>query len=278
MTATTSPSSPTSPPTTSACAASTPSSSSPTSRPSSSRPCPGTASPYSTPTTSWCGPCSGAVVWFSMEPPGSKVREFIDEQCRRGGRAVVLEPTDKGDMIVIRHGRRAMQLAWTHLLPATFGGAAKMNVANALAAAGAAFAAGAPLHDIRQGLRTFTTSYYLSPGRMNLLDVQGVEVIVDYCHNPAGMRMLGDFVESYAGQKTGQADLGKSSRIGMIGAAGDRRDEDMRELGAIAADHFDVIVVREDAHLRGREKGVAAELVAEGIRARMADGARCRQV
>jgi len=223
--------------------------------------------------------CSGSVVWFSMEPPGSKVREFIDEQCRRGGRAVVLEPTDKGDMIVIRHGRRAMQLAWTHLLPATFGGAAKMNVANALAAAGAAFAAGAPLHDIRQGLRTFTTSYYLSPGRMNLLDVRGIDVVVDYCHNAPGMRMLGDFVESYAGQKTGQADLGKSSRIGMIGAAGDRRDEDMRELGAIAADHFDVIVVREDAHLRGREKGVAAELVAEGVRARMAqDGVRCRQV
>ncbi|MGZ4746562.1 MAG: cyanophycin synthetase [Oryzihumus sp.] len=226
-----------------------------------------------------CRRCSGSVVWFSMEPPGSKVREFIDEQCRRGGRAVVLEPTDKGDMIVIRHGRRAMQLAWTHLLPATFGGAAKMNVANALAAAGAAFAAGAPLHDIRQGLRTFTTSYYLSPGRMNLLDVRGVDVVVDYCHNAPGMRMLGDFVESYAEQKTGQADLGKSSRIGMIGAAGDRRDEDMRELGAIAADHFDVIVVREDAHLRGREKGVAAELVAEGVRARMAqDGVRCKQV
>jgi cyanophycin synthetase len=60
-----------------------------------------------------------------------------------------------------------MQLAWTHLLPSTFGGRARFNVANAMAAAGAAFAAGAPLHDIRQGLRTFTTSYYLSPGRLN---------------------------------------------------------------------------------------------------------------
>ena len=140
--------------------------------------------------------CSGGVVWFSLQPPGSEEREFIDEQCRRGGRAVVLEPTDKGDMITIRHGRRSMQLAWTHLLPSTFGGAAKMNVANALAAAGAAFAAGAPLHDIRQGLRTFTTSYYLSPGRMNLLDVHHVDVVVDYCHNAPGMRMLGDFVES----------------------------------------------------------------------------------
>ena len=223
--------------------------------------------------------CSGSVVWFSLQPPGSEEREFIDEQCRRGGRAVVLEPTDKGDMITIRHGRRSMQLAWTHLLPSTFGGAARMNVANALAAAGAAFAAGAPLHDIRQGLRTFTTSYYLSPGRMNLLDVHHVDVVVDYCHNAPGMRMLGDFVESYSAQKAGQADLAKASRIGMIGAAGDRRDDDIRELGMVAADHFDVIVIREDHRLRGREAGVAAELVAEGIRARMAEGgARCRQI
>jgi len=223
--------------------------------------------------------CSGEVVWFSLLPPGSKVRAFIDERCRRGGRAVVLEPTDKGDMIVIRHGRRSMQLAWTHLLPSTFGGAARMNVANAMAAAGAAFAAGAPLHDIRQGLRTFTTSYYLSPGRMNLLDINNIEVVVDYCHNPPGMRMLGDFVESYSAQKAGQSDWGKASRIGMIGAAGDRRDDDIRELGAIAADHFDVLVVREDERLRDRAAGITAELVAQGARARMAGGdTRCRQV
>ena len=223
--------------------------------------------------------CSGNVIWFSLQPPGSKVREFIEERCRRGARAVVLEPTDRGDMIVIRQGRRSMQLAWTHLLPSTFGGAAKMNVANAMAAAGAAFAAGAPLHDIRQGLRTFTTSYYLSPGRMNLLDINNVEVVVDYCHNPPGMRMLGDFVDSYTAQKSGQPELGKSSRIGMIGATGDRRDDDIRELGAIAAEHFDVVVIREDNRLRGRAPGATAELVAQGARGRMADGtARCRQV
>jgi cyanophycin synthetase len=223
--------------------------------------------------------CSGEVIWFSLQPPGTPVRDLIDDHCRRGGKAVVLDPTDKGDMIVIRHGRRAMQLAWTHLLPSTFGGAALMNVANAMAAAGAAFAAGAPLHDIRQGLRTFTTSYYLSPGRMNLLQVRGAEVIVDYCHNPAGMRALGDFVERYAVAKAETTDLAKPSRIAMIGAAGDRRDQDVRELGAVAADFFDVVVVREDANLRRREPGAAAALVADGVRARMAEGgARCRQV
>jgi cyanophycin synthetase len=222
--------------------------------------------------------CSGGIVWFSLSPPGSEVREFIDDYCRRGGRAVVLDPSDKGDMIVIKHGRRSMQLAWTHLLPATFGGAARFNVANALAAAGAAFAAGAPLHDIRQGLRTFATTYYLSPGRLNLVPVDNADVFIDYCHNASGMRELGEFVDRYAAQKSGQTDLARSSRIGMIGAAGDRRDDDMRELGAVAADHFDVIVVREDQRLRGRQPGETAGLVAEGARARMAEGARCRQV
>ena len=88
--------------------------------------------------------CSGGIVWFTMAEPGSEVRDFVDDYCRRGGRAVVLEPSERGEMIVIKHGRRSMQLAWTHLLPATFGGAARFNVANSLAAAGAAFAAGAP--------------------------------------------------------------------------------------------------------------------------------------
>ena len=70
-----------------------------------------------------------------------------------------------------------------------------MNVANALAAAAAAWAAGAHLHDIRQGLRTFSTSFFQAPGRLNLLELGGVRVVIDYCHNVDGMRQLTDFVE-----------------------------------------------------------------------------------
>src|SRR5213080_4870502 len=157
-----------------------------------------------------------------MAEPGSEEREMIDQHCRRGGKGLVLEPSDRGEMIVVRHGPRTMQLAWTHLLPATFGGRARMNVQNALAAAAAAFAAGAPLHDIRQGLRTFSTNYYLSPGRLNQLDVEGVTVVIDYCHNAPGMRMLGDFVDKLGESLLSTSDLAKPSRIGVIGTAGDR--------------------------------------------------------
>jgi len=222
--------------------------------------------------------CSGQVVWFSMEEPGSEAREMIDKHCRRGGKALVLEPSERGEMIVVKHGRREMQLAWTHLLPATFGGRARMNVQNTLAAAAAAFASGAPLHDIRQGLRSFSTNYYLSPGRLNEVEVNGTHVIVDYCHNAPGMRMLGDFVDRVGESLSSTSELGKPSRIGVIATAGDRRDDDMRELGSVAAQHFDVLVVREDVALRGRDRGQTAELVAEGVRSAIADGARCRQV
>ena len=65
----------------------------------------------------------------------------------------------------------------------------------------------------------------------------------------------------------------------MIGAAGDRRDDDMRELGAVAADHFDVIVVREDDRLRGREAGRDGRARRRGHPGQDGRGhARCRQV
>jgi cyanophycin synthetase len=93
------------------------------------------------------------------------------------------------------------------------------------------------------------------------------------------MRVLGEFVDGYADARTGQSDLGKISRIGMVSTAGDRRDDDMRELGAVAARHFDVIVVREDTRLRGRPAGQTAGLIVEGAKAEIGkEGVRCRQV
>jgi cyanophycin synthetase len=103
-------------------------------------------------------------------------------------------------------------------------------------------------------------------------------VIVDYCHNAPGMKALGDFVDRVGDSLSSSHDLARPSRIGIIATAGDRRDEDMRELGHIAAQHFDVVVVREDVALRGRKRGETAALVTDGVRAAMAEGARCKQV
>jgi cyanophycin synthetase len=205
---------------------------------------------------------SGSVIYFSMDPE----HERLKFQASRGRRAVTVEQGTNGEKIVLRHGRKSMDLVWTHLIPATFEGRARMNVQNALAATGAAWAAGAHLHDIRQGLRTFTTSYFMAPGRLNMFELDGYRVVVDYAHNPPAMDALGQFVERLSEPSPGGARASVTGRrIGVVATAGDRRDEDIRELGRVAARYFDEIIIREDANNRGRPRGTTAALIAEGI-------------
>ncbi len=212
---------------------------------------------------------SGSVIYFSMDPENDRVKF----QASRGRRAVTLEKGRNGEMIVLRQGRKSMPLVWTHLLPATFEGRARMNVQNALAAAAAAWAAGAHLHDIRQGLRTFTTSYFMAPGRLNMFELDGYRVIVDYAHNPPAIDALGQFVGSLTEPTPGGARaLVTGRRIGVIATAGDRRDEDIVEIGRIAARHFDQIIVREDENNRGRPRGQTAEFIERGVRTAMGAG------
>ena len=228
--------------------------------------------------------CSGRVVLFSMsKEKGEEGFDRVDGHAARGNAAFCLEDTPQGELIVLRHGPRKMPVLYTHLIPATFGGRARMNVANALAAAAAAWSLGAHIHDIRQGLRTFSTSFFQAPGRLNLVEVAGTRVVIDYCHNVDGMRQLADFVnrmmvepQTRAGVLGASAAPPRTGRaIGVIGIPGDRRDQDQREYGALAATAFDEIVIREDRNLRGREPGETASNVAAGIRAaRGEDSAR----
>ncbi|HUQ44729.1 MAG TPA: Mur ligase family protein, partial [Candidatus Limnocylindria bacterium] len=210
------------------------------------------------------GMTRGRVIYFSMEThKGERGFDRVDGHAGRGGAGFVVRHTPEGDQIVLRHGPRVMPVLYTHLIPATFGGKARMNVANALAAAAAAWATGAHLHDIRQGLRTFTTSFFQAPGRLNYVEVGGVRVVIDYCHNVDGMRNLADFARRMSEDGNGK---NRGRALGVIGMPGDRRDEDMREYGALAAGAFDEIIVREDRNLRGRAPGATATIVADGVR------------
>jgi cyanophycin synthetase len=223
--------------------------------------------------------CSGSVILFSMQDK----HELVDRWVRRGRKAIVLERGPLGEMMVIKEGRRTMPIAWVHTLPATFEGRARMMVQNAMAAAAAAHAAGAHLHDIRQGLRSFTTSIYQAPGRLNVFDLDGVTVVIDYAHNPAGLETLGDFVERLTADRPASGPPGAPTwsanlRVAVVATAGDRRDEDMRELGHVAARHFDDVIIREDRNTRGRKRGETATLILEGVHEGMARGARCGHV
>ena len=160
--------------------------------------------------------CAGRVVFFSMSmEKGEEGFDRVDGHVGRGGAAFCLEDTPEGELITLRLAGRRMPVLYTHLIPATFGGRARMNVANALAAAAAAWASGAHLHDIRQGLRTFSTSFFQAPGRLNMLEVDGVRVMIDYCHNVDGMRKLADFVQ----RMMVDAPTGRARSAGARGAA-----------------------------------------------------------
>lgn len=223
--------------------------------------------------------CSGSVILFSMQ----ERNELVERWVGRGRKAVVLQPSPRGEMMVLREGRRTMPIAWVHQLPATFEGRARMMVANALAAAAAAHAAGAHLHDIRQALRSFSTSIYQAPGRLNLFDLNGVSVLVDYAHNAAGLQTVGDFVERMSAPTPGGAPPGAASwqaklRVAVVATPGDRRQEDMHELGRVAARYFDEIVIREDRNLRGRKPGETANHILGGVREAVRAGARVGSV
>jgi cyanophycin synthetase len=105
------------------------------------------------------------------------------ERSMRGGDLVI---HDRGARTFVVHGDE---------IPATLGGLAEFNIANALAAITAGHALGASPQTIADALKAFTSSHTENPGRFNVHDAHGFRVIVDYAHNPGAMRAIGDLVE-----------------------------------------------------------------------------------
>ncbi|MFB2937616.1 cyanophycin synthetase [Aerosakkonemataceae cyanobacterium BLCC-F154] len=192
-------------------------------------------------------------VYFSMD----RWNPIIWEHIQNGGVAAVY---DNG-YISFLSGENVIQVEQAVNIPLTLGGKAPFMIANALAAAVAAYVQGVSVEDISTALRTFRASVEQTPGRMNLINWGNFQVLLDYAHNPAGYQALGQFVGNWL---TGE-------RIGVIGAPGDRRDQDLQKLGVLAAQIFDRVIIKEDEDNRGRKRGEVAALIAEGITQTNAD-------
>ncbi len=180
------------------------------------------------------------VMYVTMNSSHPLVREHI----RASGRGVVLEQGINGHMITIYDGSYHIPLLWTHLIPATLEGKALHNVQNAMFAAAMAYSMGVKLEDIRHGLRTFDTTFFQAPGRLNIYDEHPFRVILDYAHNPDAVDVICKLVERM--EVNGR-------RICVLAAPGDRRDEDIRGIARIAAGVFNEYICRRDDVLRGRE-------------------------
>ncbi|MEJ7811693.1 MAG: cyanophycin synthetase [Gemmatimonadaceae bacterium] len=190
----------------------------------------------------------GDVVLFSVMGDGEN--EHMERHLSRNGIGARIE----NDTFVVRRGRLRIPIAAVREVPLMVGGAAAFQRGNILAAIAAGYVRGLRYDDIRAGLLSFFPSPSMTPGRMNLMRAGAGRVLVDYAHNPAALAGLMDFVRG----------LPAVRRIGAIAAPGDRRDDDIRIVGRLAAG-LDYVIVKEDDDRRGRVPGTIAELVVEGL-------------
>lgn len=190
------------------------------------------------------------VVLFSVKPHGENPE--MEDHITRGGIAVRIED----ETFVIRRGRLRIPIATLREVPLMMGGAARFQQGNIMAAIGTAYVQGVRYDTIRAGLLSFFPSPSMTPGRLNLLRIRNARVLVDYAHNEAALTGLMDMVQQ----------LPANRRVGVLTAPGDRRDEDIRGLGRLAAS-LDRVILKEDEDLRGRRQGEIAELIIEGLSA-----------
>jgi cyanophycin synthetase len=194
------------------------------------------------------------ICYVTQNPSHALVREHV----RAGGRACALEAGVNGSMITLYDKGSHIPLLWTHLIPATMEGRALHNVQNAMVAAAMAFSLGIKLDAIRQGLRTFDTTFFQAPGRMNVYDEHPFKVLFDYGHNAHAVSVMADLA--------GRLDV-TGRRIVVLAGPGDRRDEDLVAIANAVAGRFDHYICRRDDALRGRDGDEVPGILAKALRA-----------
>jgi cyanophycin synthetase len=176
----------------------------------------------------------------------------IKEHCKKGGIACVYE----NGYVTIKKGDWKLRVQRASQIPITFGGTVSFMIENVLAATLATYLWGFKTEDIKTALQTFVPSASQTPGRMNIFDFKEFRFMVDFAHNPNGYHGIKEFLSH----------IDSPQKIGLISGTGDRRDDDIRELGRISASMFDHILLRQENHLRGRSKQEMIDLMIEGIK------------
>lgn len=188
------------------------------------------------------------VALFSMDENSPRIKAMQ----KLGGISAVYE----NGYITICRGEWKLRVIKAVNVPLTYGGRATFMIQNVLPAVIAAYVKGFTIDEIKIGLETFIPSPAQTPGRLNLFQFKDFQVLLDYAHNPAGMRALQKFIEN----------IDATIKVGIIAGVGDRREEDTNEIGSIAADMFDEIIIRQDKHLRGRTEDELIGMLDAGIK------------
>ena len=190
---------------------------------------------------------SPALGWFALDYDQAILREH-----RTWGGSVC---GVRGGQLLMSHRDIESDLGEVISMPLTVSSSATYNIANLAAASLAACALGIPARTIADVLRRFGSSPADNPGRLMRFEVGGVRVIVDYAHNPEGLRGLLNVADHLRGGR---------GRLGLLlGHAGNRQDAEIEALARVAAEFRpDLIVVKEnEGHLRGREPGEIPRII-----------------
>lgn len=184
---------------------------------------------------------------FSMDENNPRIQALQ----RKGGITAVYE----NGYVTICRGTWKMRIMKVENIPLTYGGKATFMIQNVLPAILMANIRGISIEDMKAALETFIPSASQTPGRLNIFEFENFTILLDYAHNPAGMRALQKFTQN----------LDHSYKVGIIAGIGDRREEDNNEMGMIAAEMFDEVIIRQDKHLRGKTENELIKMLNDGI-------------
>lgn len=187
------------------------------------------------------------IAWFAIDDQALPADAMDLPRCAtRDGR------------LLLDDGAETLDLGAIADMPLTLDGRARHNIANIAAAALAAMLMGVHVSTIRMMLAEFGRSHADNPGRLQHWAFAGIEVFLDYAHNPDGMAALLDIA---------QARRGEGRMALLLGQAGNREDDQIRELAAVAARYApDLVVVKDiDGYLRGREAGEVAQVIRDAL-------------
>lgn len=185
----------------------------------------------------------GRVIFFSAKLQNRKVCKHLAV----GGAAIV---ADKG-RILICNGEKSSFVCHLSKIPLTWGGKARHNVRNVLAAVGACWALGYNSDQIRKAVCGFGREPGDNEGRLEYHELNGIKVILDYGHNPAGVQEIVKTLNELKHRRI----------IACIGLPGDRSDTAVKNLAKEAVKGFDLLFIKEDQDLRGRKPGEVAKII-----------------
>ncbi|MEO7936393.1 MAG: Mur ligase family protein [Dokdonella sp.] len=192
------------------------------------------------------------LAWFSIDDDHESLRAH---RQRGGATCGVAE-----GHLWLSHGAERSDVGLVTAMPLSADGHAVYNISNIAGAVLLADALGVTTPAIREVLNRFGNDRHDNPGRLERWTFGGITVLMDYAHNPEGLRSLLTIAES----------LRKGGRLGLIlGQAGNREEPEIRALAATAATFAPDLVVLKD--MEGYMRGRAASEVAHVLRDELLD-------